>query len=124
MKAKKQVKEKEDYVDFKKGAEGQEEKPTAKAKSHAVIYTYVGGGEDSPRIIEFMGLQKFIRGQATEVTDPTVLAKLATHACFVEGEVDPESIHEYDETAKKEADEQRKKDEIKNTACKKKYGTA
>lgn len=61
------------------------------------IYTYIGGGASSPRVIDFMGMQRFVRGEATEVTNPVVLAKLKNHPTFVEGEVDQETLHAMDE---------------------------
>lgn len=98
------------------------EAPKSKSKG-VVIYTYVGGGESSPNVIQFMGIQKFVRGKATEVTDPVVLAKLKGHPTFVEGEVEMEDLHEYDETAKTEADAQRKKDIETNARYHKKFKT-
>lgn len=103
--------------------EAKAEKPS-KGKKDVAIYTYVGGGEDSPRVIEFMqGKQRFVRGKATEVTDPEVLAKLKNHPCFVEGEVDMEELHEYDEKATAEANAQRKRDARTNAAYVKKHKT-
>jgi len=81
-----------------------------KSKPTVNVYTYVGGGEDSPRVIDFMGLQKFVRGKPEEVTDQVVLRKVRNHPCFVEGEVEEEEIHDYDLKAKKEADAQRASD--------------
>lgn len=74
------------------------------------IFTYVGGGEDSPQVIDFMGKQKFVRGKAVEVTDASVLAKIDGHHCFVRGEVDPETLYENDLEAKEAADAQRNRD--------------
>lgn len=85
------------------------------------FFTYVGGGEDSPRVINFMGLQKFIRGQFTEVKDPLVLSKIKNNQCFVNYEVEEGSIFEADEEAKVEADRQRKIDQKTNAAYIKKY---
>lgn len=87
------------------------------------VYTYVGGGEDSPRTINFMGQQKFIRGKATEVTHLDLLAKLENHPTFVEGEVDQDQLEESDSEAKAEADEQRAKDIKLNAAYTKKHKT-
>lgn len=95
-------------------------KTIKKENTEGKVYTYVGGGEDSPRVINFMGRQKFVRGQATEVTDPLVLDKLKNHPTFAEGEVDQEDLHEYDEKAKEEADAQREQDKITQAAAKKK----
>lgn len=66
------------------------------------VYTYIGKGTEIPRRINFMGLQPFVRGQATEVTNPTVLKKLKGHPCFVEGEVDPDELDEADVAAEEE----------------------
>jgi hypothetical protein len=93
-----------------------------KSKPKNPVFTYVGGGEDSPRVIVFMGIQKFVRGVATEVTNPQVMQKIVNNPSFVEGEVGEEDIHSYDEDARKEAQEQREKDKIKNAAFMKKYG--
>ena len=86
-------------------------------------YTYVGGGEDSPRVINFMGLQKFVRGQLTEVTDPDVLKKLKNHPCFVPYEIEQEALHEADEEAKVAAENQRKEDQKINAAFHRKFKT-
>lgn len=93
-------------------------------KSGGQVFTYVGGGEDSPNVIEFMGgKQRFVRGKATEVTDPEVLRKVLGNPTFIEGEVDEEDLHEYDQTAKQEADTQRLKDKALNAAYIKKHRT-
>lgn len=91
------------------------------SESNARVFTYIGGGEDSPRVIEFMGRQKFVRGKATEVSDPIVLAKIANNPTFIEGEVDEESIHEIDEEARDKAEAQRKIDMKVNKAFQKKH---
>lgn len=95
------------------------------SKSKAAVFTYIGGGEDSPRIIEFMGgRQRFVRGQATEVTDPIVLAKVVNNPCFISGEIAVDQLHQYDEHAKAQADDQRKKDIIKNESWMRKHRLA
>lgn len=71
--------------------------------SDANVHTYVGGGEDSPRKINFMGKQEFVRGQPTKITDPAILAKVKNHPCFTQEEVTQEDLHEMDEAAAKEA---------------------
>lgn len=88
------------------------------------IFTYIGGGEDSPRVINFMGLQKFVRGKPTEVTNKLVLDKLknGTHKTIVPGTVDQEDLHEQDEEAVKEADQQRQKDKVTQAAAMKQSG--
>lgn len=108
--------------------ETKEKAPEPKAPAKAAagkpagpIYTYVGAGEDSPRVINFMGKQKFVRGQATEVTDPEVLGKIANCPTFISGEVDPETLHEYDEKARGDADAQRAADRERDARWKKKH---
>lgn len=87
------------------------------------VVTYVGAGEDSPRVINFMGKQKFVRGQAVEITDQELLAKIIGNPSFVEGEVDQESLHEMDEEAANEANDQRKSDKKLNALFTKKHKT-
>lgn len=82
----------------------------SKAKADDSIWTYIGGGEASPRKINFMGKQEFIRGKATVVTDPEVLAKIKGNPTFVKGEADEETLHKIDEEAEREANEQRAAD--------------
>ena len=94
--------------------------PTKK-KALANVFTYVGSGEASPPLINFMGLQKFVRGKAVEVTNPTVLQKIRNNPCFTEGEVDMEELHEYDQEEAEKAAEQRKKDKELNDAAHKKF---
>ena len=74
------------------------------------IWTYVGAGETPPHMIDFMGLEKFIRGQAKEVTNKEVLEKIKIHPCFVKGTVDQDTLFNMDEEARKKADEQRFED--------------
>lgn len=74
------------------------------------IYTYIGMGDTPPERINFMGRQKFRRGDSTEVTDPIVLNKVKDNPCFVLGEVEQEVIHDNDEKAAKKAQAQRDRD--------------
>lgn len=94
-----------------------DENTTVKGKA----FTYVGGGEDSPRTINFMGLQQFTRGKAVEVTHPDVLAKLQDHPTFVEGEISLDELDEYDATAKTDADKKRLRNKAINAAYIKKH---
>ena len=64
-------------------------------------YTYIGAGPTPPHVIKFMGLQTFVRGQPTKVTDSRVLAKMPGNKCFVKGRIDPEKLTEQDELAAK-----------------------
>lgn len=73
-------------------------------------YTYIGGGEASPNVINFMGQQKFVRGQAVEVSNPELLNKLENHPCFVAGEMSLEEIHNRDTEAAEKAEAQRAED--------------
>lgn len=77
-------------------------------------YTYIGGGDDSPQIITFMGKQDFMIGEETEVTDTSILKKIKNHPCFKEGKADRKEIMAKAKAAKKAADEQRKEDLIVN----------
>lgn len=85
------------------------------------FYTYVGAGEDSPRVINLMGKQKFVRGELTEVTDPEILAKIDGITTFVKDEVDQEDLHEIDEEGKAKADAQRAEDAAIDKLFKKKH---
>jgi hypothetical protein len=76
------------------------------------IYTYIGAGADSPRVIKLMGKQKFVRGEATEVTDPELLAKLPGITTFVKGTADQETLHRIDEEGRAEEVEKRASDAL------------
>ena len=103
-------------------AKNKRKSPAKKAKDGENVFTYVGGGEDSPRRIKFMGLQTFIRGEATEVTNEIVLAKVKVNPCFVEGEVDIEDLADADEDAAAAANAQRAEDKRIDAAYKKRHG--
>lgn len=75
-------------------------------------YTYIGGGEDAPQMTNFMGLQEFIIGEETEVTNQTVLAKIRSNPTFVEGTVERKKIFTDAKQAKEKADAQRTDDKI------------
>jgi hypothetical protein len=91
------------------------------AKSGARIFTYTGAGADSPRVINFMGVQKFVRGQATEVTDAKVISKIENNPTFVEGEVDQEDLHEIDEAGAEVAKEKTLRDTAMNAVFRKNH---
>lgn len=101
-------------------AEAKKQKETKDSKK----FTYIGAGEDSPRVINFMGKQTFIRGELTTVSDPDVLRKLDGNPTFVEGKADQETLHRIDEEAKHEADLQRLEDAKINKAYSRKHRTA
>jgi len=85
-------------------------------------FTYIGGGEGSPHVINFMGKQKFVRGQLTEVTDPVVLAKLdGGVATIIEGSANAETLHKIDSEAKDAADAARASDAVLNERVTKKF---
>ncbi len=74
------------------------------------VFTYIGGGDSSPYVINLMGLQKFVRGEMTEVTNPVLLAKLPGMSTFVEGSASPEVLHKIDQEGKEHYDKQRQAD--------------
>lgn len=74
------------------------------------IYTYIGAGHEPPSVIKFMGLQSFIRGKATTITDPRVLEKVKNHRCFVKGEVEADELVDRDSSEDKRVEDQRQKD--------------
>lgn len=86
-----------------------------------VTITYVGAGEDSPRVINFMGIHKFVRGKAQQISDEFLLSKIRGNPTFVEGTVDEELLHEIDEEASADAKAQKASDAKVNTAYNKKY---
>ena len=73
-------------------------------------YTYVGYGDTPPHMINFMGLQVFMRGTPVKVTDPRVLEKVKVNRSFVKGKADINKMHEQDELAAKRAQKQREED--------------
>jgi len=79
-------------------------------KPEGELVTYIGSGDEPPHMIDFMGRQKFVRGQSILVTDPVVLAKIPTHKCFVFGEVNQDELFKQDDLAKKRAAKQRQLD--------------
>lgn len=95
----------------------------ATADREGRTFTYIGAGEDSPRVINFMGKQRFVRGDETEVFDPDLIAKLKDNPTFVEGKADQEVLHRIDEEGKTEADLQRKSDRKVNAAYSKRHST-
>lgn len=96
-------------------------KATTATPVEARTFTYVGGGDNSPHVINFMGKQKFVRGKATEVTDPEVITKLIGCSTFVEGEVDQETLHKIDMEGKEKYDTQRAADAEFNAKFSKKH---
>lgn len=86
------------------------------------IFTYVGKGESSPQKIKFMGRQDFVRGRATEVTDPVLLAKVVNNPCFIQGEVDPETLQGIEDDGIEKAARNRKIDREMDEAFQKQHG--
>jgi hypothetical protein len=64
-------------------------------------YTYIGAGATPPQLINFMGMQVFMRGELTTVTNPVVLGKIKGNPCFVQGEYPKEKLMENDKQAEK-----------------------
>jgi len=83
--------------------------------------TYIGQGEDPPRVIDFMGQHRFIRGQVAYVKNGALLEKIRNNPCFAMGEVGMETLHENDTKAKELADAQRKADAIANARFTKQF---
>lgn len=88
----------------------------------SAVYTYVGAGEDSPRVINLMGRQKFVRGEPTEITDPVILEKIDGMTTFVKGVVGQEDLHVIDEEGKAVADAAKKEAKAVDAQFKKKHG--
>ena len=61
------------------------------------VWTYIGGGVSPPHTTKYMGIQHFIRGVPTRVTDPRVLEKIGSNRCFAKGEVDMDYYFEQEE---------------------------
>ena len=68
-------------------------------------WTYLGAGVTPPHTIKYMGIQHFIRGVPTIVTDPRVLERIGGNRSFAKGEVDMEQYFDQDELAAKRAQE-------------------
>lgn len=77
-------------------------------------YTYIGTGANPPHLVNFMGMQNFVRGQETEVTNEKVLAKIKNSPCFVKGACDQDQMFIDDAIAKKLAEAQFNKDRVIN----------
>jgi len=73
------------------------------------LWTYVGSGDEPPYMINFMGMQKFVRGQATKVS-PDVVEKIKNHICFVKGSVDMDAMFKNDEKEKELVNKKREVD--------------
>jgi len=69
------------------------------------IWTYIGGGVSPPHTTKYMGIQNFIRGVPTRVTDPRVLEKIGSNRCFAKGEVDMDYYFEQEEIEAKRLEE-------------------
>ena len=68
-------------------------------------WTYIGGGVTPPHTTKYMGIQNFIRGVPTKVTDPRVLEKIGSNRCFAKGEVDMDYYFEQEELEAKRLQE-------------------
>lgn len=76
------------------------------------VFTYVGAGESPPTVINFMGVQEFVRGEPVLVTNEELLKKIVNNPSFVRGTVDMRTLHEGDKQAAREAAEKRKRDAL------------
>ena len=86
------------------------------------IYTYVGKGESSPQRIKFMGLQEFVRGRPTKVTNPIVLAKIQGNPTFVAGNASQELLQDIEDEGMALAEKNRKVDAQMDANFKRKHG--
>jgi len=93
------------------------EEKVVSIESTGRTFTYIGSGDEPPHLINFMGMQKFVRGQATKVSNPLVLAKISNNSAFVSGKIDSDLMFTRDEAEKKKANDQREKDRVMNERC-------
>jgi len=97
-----------------------------KTKVETKTFTYIGGGEDSPNIIKFMGKVEMVRGMPVEIpVTPEymrVLAKIAGCKTIVEGKRDLKDLQKQDVEAKAQADKRRASDKIVNQKAMKALG--
>lgn len=100
--------------------EDKKEQPIVKIAS-SNIYTYIGSGDEPPHMINFMGMQKFVRGIPVEVS-PEVAKKIKNNRSFVKGKYDMELAFENDQNEKEKADKRRELDRQIDLAAKRKYG--
>lgn len=103
-------------------SEQESETPAEVAVSKAPTFTYVGAGESSPEVINFMGLQLFVLGEETEVTNPRVLSKIQNHPCFVKGAADKRKMMESRQAAAQRAQRKRQADKQADENFKKQHG--
>ena len=96
---------------------------TDEKKPKGKTFTYVGAGESSPRKINFMGKQEFVRGKAVEVTDENLIKKIEGNPTFVEGQADEETLARIDEEGEEEAETQRRQDAKTNALYTKQHKT-
>jgi len=74
------------------------------------VWTYIGGGHEPPQIVNFLERQVFRLGEPTDVTDPVILAKIATNGSFRLGNVSAEEILAMEAEAQKKVDLVREED--------------
>jgi len=81
--------------------------------SDKIIFTYIGGGEDSPQVIKFMNSISFRRGEAVEIEkneeNELYIQKLSGNPCFINGSIDADEIVEMDKKARRVANEIRER---------------
>lgn len=95
-------------------------------KVEGEVYTYIGGGTDSPQLTTLKGVdgfeQKFVRGKATPVSDKEILRKIVKNPTFKKGAVEQEVLFEMDEKAARHDASIRDRALRMDTRFKKKHG--
>ncbi len=107
----------DEAVDFASESTEPETVAEAPQKVEDNVYTYVGKGHEPPQVIKFMGIQAFKRGEPTKVTDPRILAKIETHACFIKGDVNADQLIRQDAVEKELYDKKVNQDKITQMAA-------
>jgi len=86
------------------------------------VYTYIGAGETSPQVINFMGLKVFRIGMPELVSFGSVVhKKIQGNPAFKEGEVSIVEITANETKEKKEVAEKKAADRKLNEEVKRKY---
>ena len=89
-------------------------------------FTYIGGGEDSPNIIQVMGKIEMVRGMPVEIPVTAeyskILSKISGCSTIVEGKIELKDLTVKDVEAKNKADKRRAEDKIINQQAMKMLG--
>ena len=74
---------------------------------------YVGYGDEPPHMIDFLGVQRMVRGQKYPISEinPSALEKMQGHRCFVFGDFDSDDMFDRAQVARDEATKQQGIDE-------------